>query len=339
MKPAIRLCLLAGGLTVFAWFVHRAGPAEIWQVCTSLGWFAPLVLLPYALVYCADTLGWFFAFGSEHRPRLKFLPLYRIRWCGEAVNNVLPSAYVGGEALKVYLLHKRGVPAKDATASVVVGRTVQTLTQVMFIALGSAAFLQIAAPDSRLRKGMILALGLSVSIVVVLFWLQRHGMFSLLLQALQKIHLRIPKLESRRERLQQTDQQIIRFYQNDRRRFVQSACAYLTGWLLDTLDILLVAYLLGMPINWLQALAIEAFVGVAKVLGFFVPGALGVQESGIVLVCRWAGLSDTFSLAYAVIRRGRELVFASAGWLMLYFEEAGLKRLPERILCQTTNQT
>jgi putative membrane protein len=338
MKTAIRIGLLTAGLAVFAWFVRRTGLAEIWQTCANLGWPAPLMLVPFALVYCADTLGWLLAFGSNHRPNVSFRTLYRIRWCGEAVNSVLPS-YVGGEALKVYLLHKRGVTAKDGTASVVVGRTVQTLMQVVFIALGSAAFLQIAAPDSALRKGMVCVLGLSSLVVMILFWLQSRGMFSLLLRALQRIRLRIPKLESRRERLQLTDRQITGFYQRDRKRFAQSACAYLIGWLLDTLDIFLASYLLGMPITWLHALSIEAFVSVAKAIGFFVPGALGIQESGIVLVCRWAGLPDTFSLAYAIIRRGRELVFASVGWVMLYFEEAGLKRLPERMLLETTNQT
>ena len=196
-----------------------------------------------------------------------------------------------------------------------------------------------AAPETALRKGMFFVLGLSVMIVVVLFWLQSHGLFSLLLRALKKFQLRIPKLESRRDQLEQTDRQIADFYQHDRIHFAQSAGAYLGGWLFDTLDIFLVAYLLGLPITWFHALAIEAFVGVAKVVGLFVPGALGVQESGIVLVCRWAGLPDTFSLAYAIIRRGRELVFASAGWLLLYCEETGLKQLPKRMLCETTNQT
>jgi uncharacterized membrane protein YbhN (UPF0104 family) len=101
--------------------------------------------------------------------------------------------------------------------------------------------------------------------------------------------------------------------------------------LLDTLDIFLVAWLLGLPISWTHALAIEAFVGVAKVLGLFVPGALGVQESGIALVCRLAGLPEALGLSYAIIRRGREVIYASIGWLLLYLEEATLKGLSGKI--------
>ena len=113
------------------------------------------------------------------------------------------------------------------------------------------------------------------------------------------------------------------------------ACGYFSGWLLDTLDIYLVSWLLGMPIGWTQALAVEAFISVAKMLGLFVPGALGVQESGIALVCRLAGLPDALGLAYAIIRRGRDVVYASLGWLLLYLEEASLKELPQRIASQS----
>jgi uncharacterized membrane protein YbhN (UPF0104 family) len=116
-----------------------------------------------------------------------------------------------------------------------------------------------------------------------------------------------------------------------------SAGSYFAGWLLDTLDIFLVAWLLGMPIGWTQALAVEAFVSVAKVLGLFVPGALGVQESGIALVCRLAGLPDALGLAYAIIRRGRDVVYASLGWLLLYLGEATLKGLPARVATEPNN--
>jgi uncharacterized protein (TIRG00374 family) len=247
------------------------------------------------------------------------------------VNHVVPSAYIGGESVKVYLLHKHGMAAGPAAAGVIVGRTVQMLTQVLFIALGAAAFLWIADPGSQVRTGMAFALAGSTAAVGGLFWLQSHGMFSILFRVLPKLRLRFVSFESKREKLEQVDRRVIDFYRNDRRRFAFSAGGYFTGWLLDTLDIYLVAWLLGMPIRWTEALAVEAFISVAKMLGLFVPGALGVQESGIVLVCRLAGLPDALGLAYAIIRRGRDVVYASIGWLLLYLEEATLKGLRGRV--------
>ena len=339
MKSAVRAILLILGLALFGWFVHRAGPGEIWRTCANLGWLAPLTLIPYGVVYAVDTLGWRFAFAREAVSRVRFWSLYRVRWCGEAVNNVVPSAYVGGEAVKVYLLRKRGVAAGDATASVIVGRTVQTLTQVIFIALGSAAFLSITEPASGVRQGMVVVLVGSVAAVGALFWLQSHGMLSILFAVLGRLKIHFMPLESNRAGLHQVDRQVVGFYRQHRGRFLKSTCFYLGGWMLDTMDIFLVAWLVGMPISWPQALAIEAFIGVAKILGLFVPGAIGVQESGIALVCRLAGLPDALGLSYAIIRRGRELIYASFGWLLLYAEEATLKGLSGKIAAQPTNQS
>lgn len=338
MRTAARVILLMAGLALFAWFVQRAGLGEIWRTCAKLGWLAPLALLPYAVIYVADTLGWRFAFAGNTALPVSFWRLYLIRWCGESVNNVVPSAYIGGESVKVYLLHKRGVPAGQAAASVIVGRTLQMLTQVLFIALGAAAFLSMADPESTVRRGMVFVLAGSVAAVAALFWLQSHGMFSIFFRVLSKLGLRSATLESKREKLEQIDQRVVDFYRSDRRRFLASAGGYFGGWLLDTLDIYLVAWLLGMPIGWTQALAVEAFISVAKMLGLFVPGALGVQESGIVLVCRLAGLPDALGLAYAIIRRGRDVVYASFGWLLLYLEEATLKGLPARVASESNNQ-
>ncbi|MSU36628.1 MAG: flippase-like domain-containing protein [Pedosphaera sp.] len=335
MKTVLRVVLLAVGLSVFVWFLQRAGLAEIGRTLASLGWLAPLALLPYSLVYLADTLGWRAAFGRGHTPAVAFHTLFRVRWCGEAVNNIVPSGYVGGEAVKVYLLHKRGVPSHDSTVSVIVGRTIQTLTQVVFIALGAAAFFQLAQPDSSVRRAMLFVLAGSVAAAAILFYLQTHGMFSLLFRLLARLRLRFPALEANRPRLEAIDRAILQFYRHDRPNFLRCAGGYLSGWLLDTLEIFLVAAMVGMPIHWNYALAIEAFIGVAKILGLLVPGAIGVQESGIALVCRLAGLPDQLGFAYAIIRRGREVFYAGVGWLLLYLDEASLKGLRHRIGTET----
>ena len=57
------------------------------------------------------------------------------------------------------------------------------------------------------------------------------------------------------------------------------------------------------------------------------PGSLGVQDSGIVMLGRLAGLPDTLSVAYAFLRRAREIIFALIGWLLLYAEHASLRTI------------
>jgi uncharacterized membrane protein YbhN (UPF0104 family) len=127
-------------------------------------------------------------------------------------------------------------------------------------------------------------------------------------------------LANRAESLRQLDERLFDFYRKDRRHFFLSTATYFAGWLTDTLEILLVSHLLGMPIDFSHALAIEAFIGVAKALGIFVPGALGVQESGIVFLCYLFAVAPALGVTYAIIRRGRDVIYAAIGWTILYID-------------------
>ena len=124
LKWAVVLLL---GLGLFGWFIHRAGPGEILANMSRLGWLMPVVVMPYFLVYVLDAWGWHSCpLAAYATVRPGYLTLFRVRWAAESINTVIPSAYVGGEALKVYsLLHKRGLLAGMTASTSVV--TVQDL--------------------------------------------------------------------------------------------------------------------------------------------------------------------------------------------------------------------
>ena len=333
MKIFLKVLLLCAGLALFGWYLSDIGFEAVWRAILSLGPWAPLVLVPYFIVYNVDCLGWvqtlpgrvFRTRGSASQPRIPFWTLLRIRWAGESLNNLVPSAYVGGEALKVYLLRPHGVTTSEGTTSAVVSKTAQTLAQLAFVLLAALIFLFIAREQPGLRAALALICLLGCAVVAGLFWVQRLGAFRMLLALVQRLRLKIGALESRKAHLLELDATILGFYREHPRRFYTSALFYFGGWLLDTIEIYLVAHLLGMPITWPQAIVMEAFTGVAKVLGMWIPGSLGVQESGIILMGRLAGLPDTLSAAYAVIRRARELIFAGIGMLLLYSRDGSLK--------------
>jgi uncharacterized membrane protein YbhN (UPF0104 family) len=103
-----------------------------------------------------------------------FGTLFRIRWAGESLNNVVPSAYLGGEAAKVYLLHKRGLPVVDGASSVIIGKTAQVLAEVIFIAFGAVAGSSILPGNSPARAGMFAITGAATALIGILFWLQQR---------------------------------------------------------------------------------------------------------------------------------------------------------------------
>ena len=86
-----------------------------------------------------------------------------------------------------------------------------------------------------------------------------------------------------------------------------------------------------MPLTWVEALAIESFTSVAKVVGIFAPGSIGVQESGIVLLFRIFGLPQALGIPYAIIRRGREVIYAIIGIIFLHLEHTSVRALERRV--------
>jgi putative membrane protein len=327
--------LLVLGLALFGWFIYRAGPADILANLRRLGWLAPIALIPYFFVYLVDTLGWFLAFGSYANSRPSFLTLFRVRWAGEAINNVVPSAYVGGEAVKAYLLHKRGVPGLTAGTSVVASKTCQVLAQVLFIGLGAMAAQPHLPPDSGARRAMLILALLSLLVVVLLFALQRRGMFIMLLTVFSHLPFRLKVIDRHAPHLRQLDEQILGFYRRDRSRFFCVTGVYLLGWLADALEIYVMCHLLGLPLSWTEAIAIESFISVAKALGIFLPAAIGVQESGVLLLFHLFGLPAPVGVTYALLRRGRELVYALVGGVLLCAEDASLRRVLEQAAADT----
>lgn len=304
------------GLGFLAWYLRGTDLREVGRALAGLGGWAPVLLFPYFVVYAVDTWGWRFAFA---RPLpVGFWRMFRIRWCGESVNNVVPSAYVGGEAVKVLLLARFGVSGAEAGAAALISKTAQTLAQVVFIAAGALAFMELGQDQAALRRGMGMVLVGGVAVVLLLFWWQSHGVFGTLLGWLTRWQIAPHWVAARRPAWEAMDRTVTTFYREHRRRFFLCFVGFLAGWFLDTVEIYVASALLGEPLAWRQALAIEAFVGVVKVLGMWVPGSLGVQESGIVMLARLAGGSETLGAAYALLRRTREVLYALAGWAMLY---------------------
>lgn len=315
MKPLWRILALAIGVAAFGWCLSQVGLKNVSDSIRQLGGFAPLVLLPYSIVYIVDCLAWT---RTLPRHQIPFFTLFKIRWAGESVNSVLPSAYIGGEAVKVGLLQRHGISPGDGATTAIISRTAQTVAQLAFVLLASAILLGMTQGQPRLQAfvGLMLLGGLAGT--VTFLWLQKRGLFRTALAALESIGGSFRFLEQRKNSLLRLDETIIKFHGAESRRFLMSTCLYFAGWLLDTIEICLVAYLLGLPITWSQALVVEAFAGISKILGMWVPGSLGVQESGIVLIGRVVGLPDTLSAPYALIRRGREMIFAAVGLSLLY---------------------
>lgn len=316
----VKWALMAACLGLFAAMVAGADMAGLAQVARNLGWGALLGLVPYFFVYLVDTRAWALAF--ERLPAVHSFRLFLVRWAGESVNNVLPSAYVAGEVVKVRLLGRLGFSPDSTIPASVISKTAQTVSQIVFIACASLAFIQMNPPDG-VRWALWLILGGGLATVALFFWMQRRGFFKTFVDALSLLRIRPAFAQRLAPAIQGVDAATRAYYIRHPWRFAGCVSAYLAGWLMDTVEIYVFALLAGHPISWWQALVIEAFTGVAKALGWFVPASAGVQDSGLLWVARMTGMNDAAAIGYALFRRGRELIYAAIGLCLFAIQDGG----------------
>ena len=69
----------------------------------------------------------------------------------------------------------------------------------------------------------------------------------------------------------------------------------------------------GHPVSLADAMLVDVMTGAVRSLAFFIPGALGAQESGILLICGLVGIDPGVALALALAKRARDIILGLPG--------------------------
>jgi uncharacterized protein (TIRG00374 family) len=251
---------------------------------------------------------------------MPFWRLLAIRTAGEVVNMTTPTAYLGGEPIKAYLLTKYNVPLVEGAASVVIAKTTMTIAEVVYILVGMALgfwILGVGGSVGQTVTAGLLSVGLLVSSIAAFVFVQQRGLFASILSAVRKLGLRIGFLEAREEHLRSIDQTIRNFYNHHQRAFYVSTGMYFLGWMAEALEVFGIIYFLGGPTNLLSTISIGALAVFIKGGTFFIPGSLGAQDGGNLLLLKAFGYSDITGITFALLRRFREVVWIGIGLLCL----------------------
>jgi glycosyltransferase 2 family protein len=315
---AIHLIATLGGLGLLGLLVWSVGIGELVDYLRQIGWLAPLVLVPYMIIALCDAKGWACAIPSSvHVGEISLWRLSLARIAGEAVNNLTPTANLGGEPIKVYLLRAQGLTMDTGLASVVVAKTTLVVSQIIFILLGLPFFLYRLG---WVRQGWWVIgplLGLAYGFTLLLIRWQRRGLMGMAVRALQWILPHWQILARWEERARQIDAHLLRFYDGNTRGFIASTIYHLLGWLLGAVEVQFFFYLMGVSVAAVDALIIETMVQPFTVAALIIPGGLGVQEAGGVFLCRLLGLDEGAGLTLMALKRAREAVYNLIGLAVL----------------------
>jgi uncharacterized protein (TIRG00374 family) len=309
MIPLLRPLFLLMGVVVIAYLTLRIGADEIWEAFRSLSWRLLLLLVfPTSLAVIADTLAWRFTFL---RPPRSFVRLLGVRLAGDAVNLATPTASVGGDLVKAYLL-RPGVPLREGLATVIADKTTGLASQVL--ALSGGLIVAMLLPTSNAlvlvtAAALVLEILCSVGFVMA----QLRGMIGGGGRLMAR--LRLSPGPERQAVLDGMDRALRSLYSERSRGLMASVLWHLLGFALGTVEIYLVVRFLGVPISAPVAFAIGALGTAVKFFSFMVPASLGALEGGNVAIFSAFGLGGAVGLTYSLVRRLREIVWIAAGFL------------------------
>ena len=304
----LRPALLALGLALLVLLIVENDPAAILAEMAQLSWrLAIVVCFPHTLVGFFDTLGWRFAFARDVVTLRTLVPA---RLAGEAFNAVTPTATIGGEAVKAWLLRGHA-GVDDAVASVIVAKTTITIAQALFLLVGVALASWTALPSTPLLGAMRWLFVVEAVALASFVFAQTRGMLGRGAAALGR--LGVPAGVLADAPLERVDVALAHFYRGERWRLVLSIACHFVAWLLGAVETYLILGFLGVETSWVTATVIEAIGAAVRLATFVIPASVGAVEGGFVATFGALGLGSSTALAFGLARRVREVAWITAG--------------------------
>src|SRR6266513_2733544 len=293
--------LAFAGAALFVGLLVREGAPQVGRAIATAGW-AILAVIGYHLCVPVflDALAWWVLFPKIDRPLLR--KIFWMRWIGESVSTLVPSAAVGGDIVRARLAAIHGVGMPVAAGTVLVDLTLGVFTQAAFTLLGVALLVLATGQRSFLGPTVIGTL-VGVAAVGGFYFAQRLGMFRFLAKMIAKM-ANSPEWESLVQSGEHLDATVRTLYA--RRGAVIGCCAWtMLSLILNSGEIWIALHALNLHATILNAVILQSTVLTVRNVGFAVPSGLGVQEGGYVLIGGLLGIDGVTALSLSLIARVR----------------------------------
>ena len=301
------------GVALFTVLLIRQGVAAVGQAVATAGWALLAIALYHLLVpVLLDAVAWWVLFPRSNRPSL--YQLSWMRWVGEAVSTLVPSAAVGGDIVRARLASTEGgAPLAISAGTVLVDLTLGVFTQAAFTLLGVFLLVEATGQKSFVAPTVV---GVLTGVVAVggFYVVQRLGMFRFLALIVSKL-AGSDEWHSLVESGATLDQTVRALY--GRTRGVVWCCVVTIVSLIGgSGEIWMALHALGLPATIVNALILQSMAFTIRSAAFAVPGGIGVQEGGYVVVGNLLGIPGDAAFALSLIARVRELSIGVPGLLI-----------------------
>jgi uncharacterized protein (TIRG00374 family) len=313
MKQKIVRWAALAGILILAFIIYKIGPHQIWENIKKLSPGNFLILLGLRILYwLLRTLNWKVILDA-YEGKNSLFHLFIARMCGHAVSQLTPTAQVGSEATRIFMIKTSS--KKVTVASVIVDKTIEYLTNISFTVLGAIIiFTRIPLPG-KIKTFFVGGVVILVLFILLILYRQKKGLLNWVVDIMSRFKIRFKFLEKNREKIKETDEHISWFYRNHRGTFLSIFLLYSLLIMLWVTEVYLNLVFIGVTeISFLDTFLIVILGNLAFIFPF-IPGSLGIYEATYIGLFALFGMGVDAALTLVLIRRLIALLLAGLGLL------------------------
>ncbi|MEX0920206.1 MAG: lysylphosphatidylglycerol synthase transmembrane domain-containing protein [Candidatus Pacearchaeota archaeon] len=315
-KKIISAVSLFVGLVIFGFILWKFGLDSFEEIVKNAN---PIYLLPFvafALVSVSLQAFKLRLITKAHGYKMSFLKSLRYVLVGSAVANSTPSAKVGGEPVKAYMMKKEeGIPLKSGGSSVIIEKFVELVGVGLMAILTFILVFFVPKISFSLKVSLLVAIFFFFAIIFLIYssTVRGKGPFFSLFNLFG--FYKFKKFKRSKRFLKNVDRNMKIFFKLHKPRFWLALIIYFGFLASQIIEYKFILLSLGVDASFFELLLALVVFWIAGMIP--VPGGIGFQEAGhsglFSLLRGSAGLGLVFSL----IIRFRYLIIIGIGFTIL----------------------
>jgi hypothetical protein len=304
------------GLVAFFYFLFKLGPGAIRQILANSNLFYIALFILFSFFYFLfSTLKSKIILNSYNKD-VPFFMLMKQVIAGYAVSYITPSARVGGEPVRVYMLKKENnINMRTGSAVVLIDKFVE-LTGIVLFAIISLFFFIFSPEISRAAKIITGSFLFAVLLFLTIFYLRtisRRGSFSSAFNMLQLT--KIKSIKHFFNFFREVEKKMGSFFIYHKHTFFNCFLLYFAWLFLNIIQMKFLLLGLGVDASLRVLIVSLAFLGIAELLP--IPAALGTLEAGQFAVFSIFLGQGSLGFAVSLFLRADNFLFVALGFAFL----------------------
>ncbi len=278
----------------------------------------PLVSYILAVVFIQSLLvyRWKLILRAEDQ-RVSFITLFMYKTVAYSVNFIMPTAHIGGEASRAYMLKRNNVPLPVGVSSVLIDKSVDVVSNVLFAAVGLLlVFITIAIP-SNMMVLMVVIIIITLFLIIRFYRRLAHGHL-FISKWVRRLHIHKTKMfQKYEEDFEHTEKVTLEFFANHRKVLYQAVFISVLLWFFMFIEYKSALSLVGIDASLTTVFLVLFGVGFAYLVP--VPAALGILELSQLSIMAIIGIQSSVAVALSLLVRAKDLIRTFVGMAFLSY--------------------